>query len=76
MSEQPNTIAFYWLATIITDRGKQLTCDATVDAIPGAHTRMSTTRSVMDFLRERHGEFTLLFFSLEPNEISAPAVTA
>lgn len=79
MSEQPATITFYWIATILTDRGKQLTCDATANATPGVHTRMSMTRSVMDFLRERHGEFTLLFLSLEPNGISAlprPAVTA
>lgn len=72
MSEQPATITFYWLATIITDRGKQLTCDSTISVAPGLHTHMSTVRAVMDFMREKHGDFVLLYLYLEPNEISAP----
>lgn len=74
--DRASDVTFYWLATIVTDRGKQLTCDSTINVAPGAHTRMSTVRSVMDFLREKHGGFVLLYLHLEPNEISAPAVTA
>ena len=77
--DRASEVTFYWLATIVTNQGKQLTCDATLNATPGVHTRMSTVRSVMDFLRERHGEFVLLYLHLEPNEIRAlphPSVTA
>lgn len=76
--ESVPTVTFYWLATIVADRGKQLTCDSTISVAPGLHTRMSTVRAVMDFLREKHGDFVLLYLYLEPNEISAlpcPAVT-
>jgi hypothetical protein len=31
-------------------------------------------KDILSFLAQRHGEFLLLFFSLEPNEINAPAV--
>ncbi|MFI5687865.1 hypothetical protein [Streptomyces sp. NPDC051636] len=68
-------VPYYWIATIGI-RGQQLTRDATIDVTPGIHTRMDITRSVMDFLREQHGEFVLLAFSLERNDLSAPAVTA
>jgi hypothetical protein len=77
-SEQPtpNTVTFYWLVTIQCDDGKQISCDGTMPAVPGTHTRMTTTRAIMDDLRERHSSFTVLFLYLEPNEISAPAATA
>jgi hypothetical protein len=71
-AQPPKSITYYWLATIVTDRGKQLTCDATIDETPGIHTRMTTVRSLMNFLREKHGEFVLLYLYLEPNEITAP----
>lgn len=73
-AETATTVTFYWLATIATDRGKQLTCDATIPVTPGVHSRMSTTRAVMDFLREKHGEFVLLYLYLEPNDIRAEAI--
>ena len=72
--QTPQTVTYYWVATIGV-QSKQLTCDASIDLIPGVHTRMTATRSVMDFLRERHGEYVLLAFSMEPNDIP-PAVTA
>jgi hypothetical protein len=75
MSEQTTAaVTYYWIATIGI-RGQQLTRDATIDVTPSVHTRMSATRSVMDFLREQHGEFVLLAFSLEPNEFTTTAVT-
>lgn len=74
--QQSDPVTFYWLATIETTRGVQTTCDGTMPATPGAHTRMTTARAVMDFLKKRHGELVVLFLYLEPNEISAPAVTA
>lgn len=73
-AQTPAAVAYYWVATIGI-RGQQLTRDATIDLIPGVHTRMAATRSVMDFLREQHGEFVLLAFSLEPNALPAPAAT-
>lgn len=79
MSEQatpaapPDAITFYWLATITTDDGMRITCDGTMPAVPGTHTRMSTTRAVMQHLKDLHGPLTVLFLSLEPNDISDPA---
>jgi hypothetical protein len=73
---QPNAITFYWLATITTDDGMRITCDGTMPAVPGTHTRMSTTRAVMQHLKDLHGGLTIAFLSLEPNEISTPAVTS
>ncbi|MDX2697589.1 hypothetical protein [Streptomyces ipomoeae] len=73
---QPDAITFYWLATITTDDGMRITCDGTMTAVPGTHTRMSTTRAVMQHLKDLHGGLTVLFLSLEPNDISATAVTS
>lgn len=75
-AQPPNIVTFYWLITIQCDNGKQLTCDGTMPAAPGTHTRMTTSRAIMDDLRERHGSFTVLFLHLEPNAISAPAGVA
>jgi hypothetical protein len=72
---QPDAITFYWLATVQTDGGMRITCDGTMPAVPGTHTRMSTTRAVMQHLKDLHGGLTVLFLSLEPDEISAPART-
>lgn len=74
-AQPSDAVTFYWLATIQTDDGLQITCDGTIGAIPGTHTRASTTKTVIAQLKERHGGLTILFLSLEPNEISAPAVT-
>lgn len=63
------TVTFYWLATIETDQGKQVTCDGTMPAAPGTHTRMTTTRAVMEHLKEQHGDLVVLYFLLQPNEI-------
>lgn len=73
MPATATTVTFYWLATIETTRGEQLTCDGTMPATPGAHTRMSTARAVMQHLKERHGDLVVLFLYLETNEI-APSV--
>jgi len=77
-AQHPAQITFYWLATILTDDGRRITCDGTMSANPNEHTRMSTTRAVMQHLKGIHGGLTVLFLSLEPNEISAPhpAVTS
>lgn len=70
----PEPVTFYWLVTIETTSGKQVTCDGTMPAVPGQHTRMSTTRAVMNHLKDMHGDLVVLFLLLEPNDI--PAVTA
>ncbi|MFE7073784.1 hypothetical protein ACFU96_27225 [Streptomyces sp. NPDC057620] len=75
-AQPPSVVTFYWLITLQHDNGLQLTCDGTMPAVPGTHTRMTTSRAIMDDLRERHGTFTVLFLYLEPNEISAPAGAA
>jgi hypothetical protein len=72
----PNAITFYWLATIETDDGIRITCDGTMPAVPGTHTRTSTARAVMQHLKDLHGDLTVLFLLLEPDEISAPARSA
>ncbi|MFJ8583648.1 hypothetical protein ACIRD2_03170 [Streptomyces sp. NPDC093595] len=69
---QTDSVTYYWLATILTDSGRQITISATVPAVPGVHTRMSTVNTVMQHLKELYGNFTVLFLDLAPNEISAP----
>ncbi|WP_322501801.1 hypothetical protein TR631_33765 [Streptomyces rochei] len=68
---QPDTVTFYWLATIQTDDGHRITCDGTMTAVPGTHTRLSTTRALLADLKERHGGLTVLCLYLEQNDISA-----
>jgi hypothetical protein len=66
-------IEFYWLVTIETDHGRRITCDGTMPADTRHHTRMSTTRAVMDSLRKKHGGFTVLCFELAPNSLAGLA---
>lgn len=66
----PGCIEFYWLATIQTDDGRQITCDGTMPADTRHHTRMTTTRAVLKFLGEKHGGLTVLFLHLEPNALT------
>ncbi|MBE4735728.1 hypothetical protein [Streptomyces caniscabiei] len=72
---QPGTVTFYWIATIEREDGTKLHCHATAEVVPGPNARGNAVRDILGFLAQRHGEFLLLFVSLEPNEISAPAVT-
>ncbi|WP_435279306.1 hypothetical protein [Streptomyces sp. 1222.5] len=66
-------MTFYWLVTIETTDGERITCDGTMPASPGIHTRMTTARALMDELKARHGGITVCFLYLEPNNIAAPA---
>jgi hypothetical protein len=76
-TDQSDAVTFYWLATILTDSGRQITASSTVPVVPGVHTRMTTVNAVMQHLKEQHGSFTVLFLDLAPNEISAlPRPTA
>lgn len=68
-----SVITYYWLATIETDAGKRVTCDGPMPAVPGTHTRMTTTRAVLKHLREQHGGLTVLFLSLELDAITPAA---
>ncbi|WP_435643848.1 hypothetical protein ACR9VJ_26335 [Streptomyces sp. H49] len=68
-SAQTTEITYYWLATIVTDNGRQITSSSTVPVVPGVHTRMTTVNAVMAHLKEQYGNFTVLFLLLEPNEI-------
>lgn len=73
-AQAPASITFYWIATIEKENGTKLHCNATAEVVPGPHARGNAVRDILAFLGQRHGEFLLLFFSLEPNEINAPAV--
>lgn len=75
-AQRPATITFYWIATIEKDNGTKLHCHATAEVVPGPHARGNAVKDILGFLAQRHGEFLLLFFSLEPNEISAPRPAA
>jgi hypothetical protein len=69
----PEPITYYWLATIITDSGKQITTSSTVPTVPGMHTRMTTMNAVMKHLKEQYGNYTVVFLDLAPNHSTVPA---
>lgn len=75
MTSFPPAVTYFWIATIEKPNGDKVNCHATADVTPGIHTRASVYRDVIAFLEDKHGEFVCLSFSLEPNEISSPAVT-
>ncbi|MFD8365686.1 hypothetical protein [Streptomyces hygroscopicus] len=62
-------VTFYWLVTIQTDDGRRITTYGTTPVAPGTHTRMTTTRAVLDSLKDQYGGFTVLCLYLEPNDI-------
>lgn len=69
MSEQSTQIEYHWVATI-QNGPRLITCESTVNAVPGMHTRQSTTKVVFDHLTAQFGAgFNVIFFSLEPNAI-------
>lgn len=72
----PDAVAHHWLMTVQTNDGRQGTNDGTIGAIPGMHTRATTYTAVRKAMEEWIGtpNFTVVFFSLELNAISAPAV--
>ncbi|MEW2458894.1 hypothetical protein [Streptomyces albus] len=69
-AQSPDLVEFHWLATI--QMGPRLvTEDGVIGAVPGAHTRQPTTLAVFDHLKEKYESgFTVLFFSLEPNQLA------
>lgn len=67
----PACVEFYWLATVRTDDGRQITDDGTVPADTRHHTRQSTTRAVLDCLKGRYGGLTVIFLYLEPNTLAS-----
>lgn len=69
-------VPYFWIATIEKRNGDKVNCHATAQVIPGTHTRADVFRDVIAFLEDRHGEFVCVSFSLEPNELGTPAVTA
>lgn len=75
--DAPAAVPYHWIMTVRTDDGRQGTTDGTVNAVPGMHTRATTYTAVRKAMEDLMGtpEYTVVFFSLEPNEISGPAVT-
>jgi len=79
--DSPAAISFHWIMTVQTNDGRQGTNDGRINAVPGMHTRATTYTAVRKAMEDWMGtaEFTVVFFSLGPDEISAPvppAVTA
>lgn len=72
----PTPVAHHWIMTVQTSDGRQGTNDGTIGAIPGTHTHATTYTAIRKSMADWMGttEFTVVFFSLEPNEINAPAV--
>jgi hypothetical protein len=78
MSDQPAPVVFHWIMTVQTTSGHQGTNNGLVTATPGMHTHESTYASVLKGMEEWIGtpQISVLFFSLEPNTLPVPAVTA
>lgn len=62
-------VEYHWLVTIVVD-GRRITQEGTIGAVPGTHTRRSTVLTLINGLKEQHGDdLCVLFLSLEPNEL-------
>lgn len=73
-TNNPAATAYHWLMTVQTNNGRQGTNDGIVQVTPGIDTRQSTYTEVLRAMREWTGtdSITVLFYSLEPNDIAAP----
>lgn len=72
-TQAADAVALHWIMTAQTSDGRQGTNDGRISAVPGLHTRASTYTAVRKAMTEWLGtdNFTVVFFSLAPNEISA-----
>lgn len=73
-ADGPAAVSYHWLMTVQTNDGRQGTNDGRINAIPGVHTRATTYTAVRKAMEDWMGtpNFTVVFFSLEPNEINGP----
>ncbi|MFG2872928.1 hypothetical protein [Streptomyces sp. NPDC048338] len=67
----PAPVPHHFILTVQTDDGRMVTQDGTVPVVPGIHTRMATYTTLREQVGEHWGlsRFTVLFFSLEPNQL-------
>lgn len=72
-TQAPDTVTLHWIMTVQANGGRQGTNDGRINAIPGVHTRETTYQAIRDAMKDFMGtdHFTVIFFSLEPNAISA-----
>lgn len=73
-ADTPAPVAHHWIMTVQTSDGRQGTNDGRISAIPGTHTRESTFTALRAHMKDWIGtdNFTVVFYSLEPNDLSAP----
>lgn len=70
-SNQPEPVSFHWVMTVLTSDGRQATNDGRINAIPGVHTRETSYQAVRKSMKDlvRTDNFTVVFFSLTPNQL-------
>lgn len=70
-TSHPEPITYHWIMTGQTNDGRHGTNDGRVRAVPGVHTQESTYQTVRKSMAQMLGtdHFTVVFYSLTPNQI-------
>ncbi|MFB7937350.1 hypothetical protein [Streptomyces sp. NPDC056049] len=70
-AEQPAPVPHHFVITLQTGDGRMVTNDGTIPVVPGLHTRMQTYTAVREQIQQSWGldACTVLYFSLEPNQL-------
>jgi hypothetical protein len=70
-SAEQTAVTYHWIMTVQTNDGRQATNDGRINGVPGVHTHETTFQVVRDAMKSvvETDHFTVVFFSLTPNEL-------